>query len=124
MSSVGKGMLLVPAAHGQSPLRGPTLQGSHPFGPCRAEMLSRHAHRGFHPRLLMLLPFGEHGRVKPLRVSLVEPVACAKAVTGASHLYQNLWVKAPSSRPPSSSSICAGPCCAGAAGFAGAPGKS
>jgi hypothetical protein len=34
--------------------------------------------RGFHPRLLMLLPSGEHGTVKPLRVSLVEPVACSK----------------------------------------------
>ena len=87
-------------------------------------MLSRHAHRGFHPRLLMLLPFGEHGRVKPLRVSLVEPVACAKAVTGASHLYQNLWVKAPSSRPQSSSSICAGPVAPGQPGSRARPAKA
>jgi hypothetical protein len=34
--------------------------------------------RGFRPRLLMSLPCREHGTVKPLRVSLVEPVACSK----------------------------------------------
>jgi len=32
-------------------------------------------YRGFHPRLLMELPCGEHGKAKRLRVALVEPVA-------------------------------------------------
>ena len=34
-----------------------------------------HGDRGFHPRLLMELPCGEHGKAKRLRVALVEPVA-------------------------------------------------
>ena len=59
-----------------SPTADPTLKGSNqgaaPPGPTAFYL---HRNRGFHPRLLTVLPFGEHGTVKPPRVSLVEPVA-------------------------------------------------
>jgi hypothetical protein len=73
--------------------------GVEPFGPSSAERAF--PFRGFHPRLFMSLPFGEHGpspgdrgtgsarhatcgprpqggAVKPLRGSPVEPVACPR----------------------------------------------
>jgi hypothetical protein len=72
---VGKGTLFVPAAHGRRPLLPPDPAGFELFGPSRADPFSMRHYRGFRPRLLMSLPCGEHGTVKPLRVAVVEPVA-------------------------------------------------
>ena len=44
-----------------SPTIHPTLKGSdNKVGPFRAERFKSNADRGFHPRLFMSLPYGEH----------------------------------------------------------------
>lgn len=67
---MGKGTVFVPTDG--PPLTRPTLKGSNRSAPSGPTHFWMHRHRGFHPRLLMYVPFGEQGTVKPLRVGVVE----------------------------------------------------
>jgi hypothetical protein len=61
------GMVLARLPRGQRAETLHALVGSRLYNPCGVGISSAHSDRGFHPRLSMLLPFGELSRSSPSR---------------------------------------------------------